>query len=550
MFTTLLASIAVAASLADGPPPPITVTLNDGGQYNRGEYAKVQFRANADGYVLLLQTDQDGRVRVLFPLDPGDDSFIRGGKTYKVVGRDNRGSFYLDQAGGSGMVYAAWSKSPFRYADFVRGDHWDYSVFDLYSAADDPESQLTDLALHFTDQGFDYAVDRYIVYSYSAYASDAPSTYIGVSGWPWPTYYTGGWSIGISFGSPCCYSPWYGYPAYGWGYPAYGWGYPGYGWGYPGYGYPGYGYPGYGYPGGGYYPGYPGAGGYPGYRPYSFKPGGTVTSVGNPYRPRGDAFAPRSSVFQTTYRDRPTYGMTGTDRLAGDAATISGRAEAGRRPASRPAPRVESGRSDGQPSGGTTGGSARRPTTGTGAAVGATSGGARRPTTGAAGAAPRARSTLSGSANSTRARGWTADGQQRPAVSGRPRISPTAPSSGRSSAGSAATQGRGGSAATPSRRSGSGASGGQTARPQGGSSGTPPAARGGSGGGSSGGGARSGGGSGGGGSRGGAPSGGGGGWRWGQAGPIAWIAAPGLRLGGPCAGRLAERVTKSYTGSP
>ena len=115
MLTTILATLVVAAAPAEAQAPPITISLNSGGQYDRGEYAQAQFRAAADGYVLILQTDQNGRIRVLFPLDPGDDNFIRGGKTYKVVGRDNRGSFYLDQAGGSGMVYAAWSKSPFRF---------------------------------------------------------------------------------------------------------------------------------------------------------------------------------------------------------------------------------------------------------------------------------------------------------------------------------------------------------------------------------------------------------------------------------------------------
>ena len=538
MLTTLLASIAVAASLADGPAPPITVTLNSGGQYSRGEYAQAQFRASADGYVLLLQTDQNGRIRVLFPLDPGDDNFIRGGKTYKVVGRDNRGSFYLDEAGASGMVYAAWSKSPFQFAEFVRGDHWDYSIFDQYNAADDPESQLTDFVLNFTTQGFDYAIDRYIVYSYSEYSSGGSTTYIGVTGWPWPTYYTAGWGIGISFG--------WGYPGYGWGYPGYGWGYPGYGWGYPGYGwgYPGYGwgYPGYGwgypahpvYPGGGYYPGY--GGGYPGYRPYTFKPGGTITPAGNPYRPRGDTFAPRSSVFQTSYRDRPTYGLAGTGRLTTDAATISGRAEAGRRPAARPAAQPETsgqrgsttGQSFGGASRGATGGTARRPSSGSGAgaAVGPSTGGARRSTTGTAGssgATPRARSAPGASPNSARARGWTSDGQQRPAVTGRPRISPTAPSSGRSTAGSTGrssigspgSQGSGGRAATPSRQPSSAGSGRPSAQPPSGSFGgsrpsaqpqsrpsSPPAARSGGGGG--------------GGSRGGAPAGGGGGGRRGR----------------------------------
>lgn len=517
MLATLFATLLVSGSVPDAPPPPVTVSLNNGGQYSRGDYAQATFRASADGYVLLLQTDQDGRIRVLFPLDPGDDNFIRGGKTYKVIGRDNRGSFYLDQAGGSGMVYVAWSKSPFRFTDFVRGDHWDYSVFDQYSAADDPESQLTDLVLQFTAQGFDYAIDRYIVYAIADYGDVSTTTYVGVSGWPWPTYYTGGWGIGISFGYPCCYGPWYGYPAYGWGYPwyGYGWGYPGYGWGYPAYG-PGYpvygypGYPGYGYPG---YPGY-GPGGYPGYRPYTFKPGGTVTRAGDPYRPRGDDFSPRSSVFQTGYRDRPVNGATA--RSGVDAATINGRAEAGRRPAARPStttagqarPRTGGASGGDVARGGSTSG-ARRPSTDRATGSAATtrqspvyrSTPSRRTTTG---------STVQG--GSGRARGWTSDGKARPSVSGRPSISPTAPRSTRGAA-------SGGSTVAPTRRSGgspgsarpSTPSSQPSARPSSRPGGSPaPAARGGSSGGSRpSGGAVSGGSSGG---RGGAaPSGGGGG---------------------------------------
>jgi hypothetical protein len=276
------------------------------------------------------------------------------------------------------MVYAAWSSTPFGVADFVRGDHWDYGVFDQYNASEDPESQLTDVVLLMTSKGFDYAIDRYIVYTQSeAMASDYP-TYIGVSGWPWPTYYSSGWSIGLSFGLPCCYNNWYGwYPwyGYGWGYPGYGWGYPGYGWGYPGYG---YGYPIYGggyYPAGGYYPGYgyhPAYGGrYPGYRPYTFKPGGTLTNPGNPYRPRSDVFAPANTGLPTTdYRGRSAAPAVTTPlgRSAVDAATISGHAEAGRRPAARPAPQVESSRPQtggaGAPSGGASPGTGRRSTGG------------------------------------------------------------------------------------------------------------------------------------------------------------------------------------------
>ena len=264
-----------------------------------------------------------------------------------------------------------------------------------------------------TSQAFDYAIDRYIVYTQAeVITSDYPS-YIGVAGWPWPTYYNSGWSIGISFGYPYGYNNWYGwYPGYGygygWGYA--GWGYPGYGYGYPGYG---YGYPPYGgyYPGhGGYYPGYgyhPAyGGGYPGYRPYTFKPGGTVTTPGTPYRPRGDAFAPTSSVFQTSgYRGRsaaPGVAPT-TGRSGADAATINGHAEAGRRPSSRPTPQIESGRPSANGTGSSSGGGfwgdtrGRRSSGSAGGATGrsttGTSGGATRsPNSGAGSASPRARS--------------------------------------------------------------------------------------------------------------------------------------------------------------
>lgn len=550
MIATLVATLSVVTFLPDAPDPPITVSLNNSGQYSWGEYAKVQFRASADGYVLLLQADQNGRIRVLFPLDPGDDNFIRGGKTYSVVGRDNRGAFYLDQAGGSGMVYAAWSKSPFHFTGFVRADHWDYTVFDQYNAAEDPESQLTDFTLMFNDQGFDYALDRYIVYSGADISSGASTTYIGVNGWPWPSYYDGGWSVGISFGWGCCYNawyPWYGYPYYGWGYPGYGWGYPGY----PV-------YPGYGWgSGGAYYPGYPGyGGGYPAYRPYTFKPGGTVTTPGNPYRPRGDQFSPQGSVFQTSYRARPSAaGAAGAAGDVGrtasapgrrgttDAATISGRAEPGRRSTAQPATQADrtrprpidadwaanGGRSGG--SGATGGSSASRRMAGgqqgqgtQGGQAGGSSAGTPRKFPVYKPSTPR-KSTASGSGGSSgTARGWSANGSPRASTSNRPKVSPSAPGTSR---GGAAAQGGGARRSTSLGEPklaprGGGSSGGSPSRPSAspqsrGSSGSPPAARGGSKPSGGGGGARSGGGGGGGG-RGGAPSGGGGGGGGGRRG--------------------------------
>ncbi len=524
MLTTLLGALAVSAVLADGPPPPIVVSLNNSGQYNRGEWAKVTFKAAADGYVVVLMSDGNGKVRVLFPLDPGDDNFIRGGKNYAIVGRDSRGSFYLDQAGGGGMVYAAWSKSPFQFSGYVRGDHWDFNVFDQFNAADDPEATMTDVVLQMTGQGFEYSIDRYVVYSAAEVAADN-TTYIGVTGWPWPTYYTSGWSIGLTFGC-CYYDPW-PYYGYGW-YPAYGY-YPWYGYGYGGYpyyGYPGYGY-GYGYPRppgyyppyGGYYPGYPGyGGGYAGYRPYTFKPGGTVTDPGIPYRPRGDAMAPSARTFQAGGFGASGLGAGAVTpgRRTVDAATISGSVEPGRRPASRPSTQSTGGGSAVTPSGrrGLSGATA------TGTASGAPA--RARPTMGQpSGASPRAhpQAGVTGSGGADRARGWGSDGSRRPVVTSRSPESVGGSPNRRGSAGNGGAYAPQGRTSSPGgSRSGGQASG---SRPQGHS--TPsygPPGRSGGGGAPSGGGARAGGGGysgGGGGARaGGAPSGGGGGGRRGR----------------------------------
>lgn len=541
MLTTFLGALALSVALPGGDVPPITVSLNNGGQYNRGEWATVTFKTAADGYVVVLQADENGKVRVLFPLDPGDDYFVRGGKNYAIVGRDSRGSFYLQQGGGGGMVYAAWSKSPYQLAGFTRGDHWDFGVFDQFNAANDPEATMTDLVLQMTSQGFDYAIDRYIVYSAAEVAADN-TTYIGVSGWPWPTYYTDGWSIGVSFGFGCCYYNSWPYYGYGW-YPAYGY-YPWYGYGYAGYPWYGYGYPGYGYgyprppgyypPYGGYYPGYPGyGGGYAGYRPYTFKPGGTVTDPGIPYRPRDGAVAPQARTFPAGGFGESGLGTVGTTpgRRTVDAATISGRAEPGRRPAARPstqptgggaaAPTGRRGLSGASTTGAATGAQARpRPTMGQ--PSGTSTGAQARPgptTAQPSGTTPRARpqAGLTGTGGAERARGWGSDGARRPVVTSRPPESAAVSPGRRGGSGGGAVsapQGRGSSAGSP--RGGGQASG---SRPSGGGTGSyspPPRSGGGS---PSGGGARAGGGgySGGGGARsGGAPSGGGGGGRRGR----------------------------------
>ena len=95
MISALLLSLALGnpAQPVARPPqaqaddPAIRVWLNDDGRFQRGDEAKAYVRTREDGYLLVLHVDPDNRLRVLFPLDPDDDNFVRGGKKYQILGR-------------------------------------------------------------------------------------------------------------------------------------------------------------------------------------------------------------------------------------------------------------------------------------------------------------------------------------------------------------------------------------------------------------------------------------------------------------------------------
>src|SRR5207245_3545786 len=176
---------AVAAVRSDDPP--VKVWLNNDNYFGRGDKARVNVRLGDDGYVVVLRADADGRVRVLFPLDPGDDAFVRGGETIEVRGRGDREAFYVDEREGSGLVLAARSATPFKFDAFVRGDHWDYRVLDVRDAGDDKEAALVDIAQRMIPDGhFDYDPTSYVASAQRAYRDYYPSYYSAGFGYGWP----------------------------------------------------------------------------------------------------------------------------------------------------------------------------------------------------------------------------------------------------------------------------------------------------------------------------------------------------------------------------
>src|SRR6266496_3036004 len=197
MMLPLLLSLVVSAT----DDPPVKVWLNHDNYFQRGDKARVNMKLAVDGYLIVLRADAEGRVRVLFPVDSSDDAFVRGGETIEVRGRGDREAFYVDDREGSGLVLAARSVTPFKFDEFVRGDHWDYRVLSARDAGDDKEAALVDMVQRMTPDGhFDYDDVKYIVASSRAYYDSY-----------YPSYTMGG--LGYGWGSPYHYRP-YGYAFY------------------------------------------------------------------------------------------------------------------------------------------------------------------------------------------------------------------------------------------------------------------------------------------------------------------------------------------------
>src|SRR5262249_11051401 len=149
MFSPLILSAvlgiptsALVPAPASRQDPAIRVWLNDDGRYQRSDPVKVQVRARNDGHLLVLHVDPDGRLRVLFPLGPEDDTFIQGGKKYEIVDRGGREAFVISARLGHGTVYAAVSHDRFQFDRYVRDDRWDFGALDDVRISAKPEDDL------------------------------------------------------------------------------------------------------------------------------------------------------------------------------------------------------------------------------------------------------------------------------------------------------------------------------------------------------------------------------------------------------------------------
>jgi len=140
--------------------------------YTSGQGVRAHFRADRDAFVTILRVDTDGRVRVLFPREPWEDNFARGGRDYEVQGGDDRDAFYIDDYPGVGYLFAVASADPFVYEGIQSRDHWDYRLIADGRVRGDPYVALTDLAQRIVPDGYsdwDYDITPYYVQQHYDY---------------------------------------------------------------------------------------------------------------------------------------------------------------------------------------------------------------------------------------------------------------------------------------------------------------------------------------------------------------------------------------------
>ena len=155
-----------AATIAAPPPvvaqaPPVRVVLDDA--FDPGQRAKVLVRLATDGYLVVLRADAQGRIRVLFPVDPADSAVVAAGKDFLVLDRGGREGFVVDDRDGGGLVVAARANTPFDFQAFTRGVHWDWRALRSADSSATGETALVDVLDRMATSDYDYDVLPYSV---------------------------------------------------------------------------------------------------------------------------------------------------------------------------------------------------------------------------------------------------------------------------------------------------------------------------------------------------------------------------------------------------
>ena len=178
------------------PEARIWLDRGDEPLLQRGDRVRIYYRTAADAFVAIFHIDTDGVVTLLHPRAPGEESFARGERDYRLLFPQSS-YWYVDEYPGKGYFFLVASPSPF---DLSRFDYayserrWDLvrvgqTVYkDPYLAMDDyvalliPDWETAPYALDFLayDIGEVHEYPRFLCYDchgYQSYTVWNPYTY-------------------------------------------------------------------------------------------------------------------------------------------------------------------------------------------------------------------------------------------------------------------------------------------------------------------------------------------------------------------------------------
>jgi hypothetical protein len=156
-----MAALPAAAQTSDlDASVPVRLTVSRL-WYAPGDHGRVWVRLSSDAYLIVLQAEPDGHVRIVFPLDPSDNAYVHRDSAIEIQSRGDRDAFIVDDSSGTGTWYAAVSKRPYHFDPVTLSTHWDYRQLPHVLAVRDAEGDLTALVQRLATGRFDYDIVQY-----------------------------------------------------------------------------------------------------------------------------------------------------------------------------------------------------------------------------------------------------------------------------------------------------------------------------------------------------------------------------------------------------
>jgi hypothetical protein len=94
-----------------------------------GDRVRIYYRTSEDAHVAIFQVNTDGFTRLVYPRSPQENSFVRGGRDYRLL-LPQSPYWYVDDAPGVGYFFIVATREPLDFASFpysFSSGGWDLS---------------------------------------------------------------------------------------------------------------------------------------------------------------------------------------------------------------------------------------------------------------------------------------------------------------------------------------------------------------------------------------------------------------------------------------